>query len=146
MDCRRWFCLRNLPKHIDKFFLNFLNHVQISPPHRTTALTQKLWQNTSYLQLSALNNWFYVVITIFAQHLNICSPKLGEWRRLLPHLATRQTTVTDGCVVLNLLLQLQTRRQLTLTMKRQIWHGERNLQPTEKCLAYWLLDHSACII
>jgi len=27
---------------------------------------------------------FYVVITIFAQHLNICSPKLGEWRRLSP--------------------------------------------------------------
>jgi len=26
-------------------------------------------------------------------------------------------------VVLNLLLQLQTRRQLTLAMKRQIWHG-----------------------
>jgi len=25
-----------------------------------------------------------VVITIFAQHLNTCSPKLGEWRRLLP--------------------------------------------------------------
>jgi len=25
-----------------------------------------------------------VVTTIFAQHLNICSPKLREWRRLLP--------------------------------------------------------------
>jgi len=35
----------------------------------------------------------------------------------------RQATVSDGCVVLNLLLQLQTRRQLTLAMKRQIWHG-----------------------
>ena len=33
---------------------------------------------TSYLQLSGLNNWFYVVITIFAQHLNICSPILME--------------------------------------------------------------------
>jgi len=25
-----------------------------------------------------------VVITIFAQHLIICNPKLGEWRRFLP--------------------------------------------------------------
>jgi len=25
-----------------------------------------------------------VVITIFAQHLNICSPTLGEWRCFLP--------------------------------------------------------------
>jgi len=55
------------------------------PPLRTPiALTQKLWQNTSYLQLSGLNNWFYVVITIFALHLNMCSPKLVEWRRLSP--------------------------------------------------------------
>jgi len=30
----RWFFLRNLPKHIGKFFLNFLNLVQIAPsPH-----------------------------------------------------------------------------------------------------------------
>jgi len=36
---------------------------------------------------------------------------------------TAPSLVTDGCVVLNLLLQLQTRRQLTLSMKRQIWHG-----------------------
>ena len=72
-------CFRNLPKNIGKFFLNFLNLVRISPPYRTpTDLTQKLWQNTSYPQLSGLNNWFYVVIKIFAQHLNMCSPKLGE--------------------------------------------------------------------
>jgi len=62
------------------------------PPLRTPiALTQKLWRNTSYLQLSGLNKWFYVVITIFAQHLNICSPKLVEW----PHLATFQATVSS---------------------------------------------------
>ena len=55
------------------------------PPLRTPiALTQTLWQNTSYLQLSGFNHWFYVVIIIFDQHLNICSPKLVEWRRLLP--------------------------------------------------------------
>ena len=120
----RWFCFRNLPKNNGKLFLNFLNLVRISAPLRTPiAITQKLWQNTSYLQLSGLNNWFYVIITIFAQHSNICGPKLVEWRCLLPHLATRQATVTDVCVALNLLLQLQTRRQPTLAMKRQIWHG-----------------------
>jgi len=81
----RWFCFRILPKNIGKFFLHFFDLVRISPPLRTPiVLTQKLWQNTSYLQLSGLNNWFYVVITIFAQHLNIWSPKLVEWRRLLP--------------------------------------------------------------
>jgi len=31
--------------------------------------------------------------------------------------------IADGCVVLNLSLQLQTRRQLTLTTKRRIWYG-----------------------
>jgi len=70
---------KKLAKNIGKFFLNFLNLVRISPPLRTPiALTQKLWQNTSPLQLSGLNNWFYVVITIFAQHFNVCSPKLVE--------------------------------------------------------------------
>jgi len=70
-----------------------------------------------------LNYWFNAVITIFPQYLNICSPKLGEWRRLCPHLATRHATVSDGCVILILLLQLQTRRQLMLVMKRQVRHG-----------------------
>jgi len=74
-----WFCLRNLPKHVGKFFLNFFNLVQIFPHFVTPiAATQTFRQNTSYLQLTGLNNWFYVVITIFAQHLNICSPKLEE--------------------------------------------------------------------
>ena len=81
----RWFCFRNLPKNIAKFFLKFLKLVRTSSSLCTPiVLTQKRWQNASYLQLSGLNNWFYVVITIFAQHLNICSPKLVEWRRLLP--------------------------------------------------------------
>jgi len=110
--------------NIGKFFLTFLILSKSSPaPCTPIALTQKLWQNTSYLQLGGLNNWFYVVVTIFAQHLNICSPKLREWRRPFPHLATRQATVTDGCLVLIVLLQLQIRRQLTLVTKRKIWHG-----------------------
>ena len=55
----------------------FLILCKSPPPLRTPiVLTQKLWQITSYLQLTALNNWFFVVITSFAQHLNICSPKL----------------------------------------------------------------------
>jgi len=58
-----------------EFFLSCPN----LPPLRTpTALAQKLWQKTSYLELSGLNNWFYVVIKIFAEHLDICSPKLVE--------------------------------------------------------------------
>jgi len=44
------------------------------------------------------------------------APYAPTWLRI-------RATVTDGYVVLNLLLQLQTRRQLTLIMKRQIWHG-----------------------
>jgi len=63
-----------------EFFISCPNPNSLRTP---IALTQKLWQNTSYLQLSGLNNWFYVVITIFAQHLNICSPKLVELQRLL---------------------------------------------------------------
>jgi len=50
-------------------FPEFFKSCPNLPPLRTPiALTQKLWQKTSYLQLSALNNWFYVVITNFAQH------------------------------------------------------------------------------
>jgi len=70
---------QKLAQKYGKFFLNFFNLVRTSPSLRMPiALTQKLWQNTSYLQLSGLNNWFYVVMTIFAQHFNICSPKLME--------------------------------------------------------------------
>jgi len=63
-----------------------------------------------------------------------------------PHLATRQATVTDDCVVLILLLQLQTRSQFTLATKIQIWHGLRILQPAEECFDFWLFNHSAYVI
>jgi len=43
-----------------------------------TSYAYSFSENTSYLQLSGSNNWFYVVITIFAQHFNICSAKLVE--------------------------------------------------------------------
>jgi len=60
-------------------FSEFFKSSPNLPPLRTPiALTQKLWQNTSHLQLSRLTNWFYVVITIFAQQLNICNPQLVE--------------------------------------------------------------------
>jgi len=48
--------------------------------------------------------------------------KIGNDGAFWPHLATRQATVTDGCVVSILLLHLRTRRHLTLVTKRQIWH------------------------
>jgi len=64
----------------------------LPPIFTPIALTQELWQNTSYLQVSGLNNWFYVVITIFAQHLSICriqskidgmtAPFGPTWRRV----------------------------------------------------------------
>jgi len=46
------------------------------------------------------------------------APFAPTWRRV-----SQQLLVGGGYMVLNLLLQLQTRRQLTLAMKRQIWHG-----------------------
>jgi len=101
------------------------------------ALKLKLCQNISYLKLIEKNNCFHPVMTIFAQQLNICSPKLGNQGPFQPHLAKHLAAVTDGCVVLILLRQLQTRRQLILVTKRRLW----------QCLAYWqwLLDHSAYI-
>jgi len=84
------------------------------------ALTQKLWQNTSYLQLGGLINWFYVVITIFAQHLNICSPKLGNDGAFAPAwLHVRQQLV----MILILLLQLETCRQLTQARRQDLAAG-----------------------
>jgi len=70
---------QKLAQKYPEVFPEFFNLVRISRPLRMRiALTQKLWQNTSYLQLSGLNNWFYVVITIFAQHLNMFTSKLVE--------------------------------------------------------------------
>jgi len=70
---------QKLSQRYREVFPEFFNLVRTAPSLRTPiVLTQKLWQNASYLQLSGFNNWFYVVITIFAQHLNICSPKLVE--------------------------------------------------------------------
>jgi len=77
--CRAMVLFQKLAQKYREVLPEFFNLVRISPPLRTPiALTQKLWQNTRYLQLSGLNNWFYMVITIFAQHLNMCSPKLVE--------------------------------------------------------------------
>jgi len=45
---------------------------------RYSALKQKLWQNTNYLQLGGINNWFYAIMTIFVQRFSICSSKFGE--------------------------------------------------------------------
>ena len=72
--------LKQLAQTYREVFPEFFKSYPNSPPPLRTpvALTQKLWQNTSYLQLGGLINWFYVVITIFAQRLNICSTKLGE--------------------------------------------------------------------
>ena len=118
----RWFCLSNFLKHRQVFpeILKSCPHLPpISYAYSSNAETwAKYWLSTAWWI-----DWFYVAITIFAQHLNICSPTSGNDGAFCSHLAKRQANVTDGCVALNLVLQLQTRRQLTLTMKRQIWHG-----------------------
>jgi len=83
--CRAVVLFQKLAQKYQEVFPEFFKSCPNLPPLPTPiALTQKLCRNTSYLQLSGLNNWFHVVITIFAQHLNICSPKLGEWRRHVP--------------------------------------------------------------
>jgi len=71
--------LRKLPKNIGLFCLNFFKTCPNLPPN--SVLTQKLWQNSSYLQLGRMYNCFYAFTTIFAQQFNICS------------LATRLVTV-----------------------------------------------------
>jgi len=40
-----------------------------------SAVTQKLWKNTNYLQLGGIINWLYAVMTLFAQQFNVCSSK-----------------------------------------------------------------------
>ena len=84
--CRPIVLLKKLAQIYREVFPEFFKSCpNLPPPLRTPiAPTQKLCQITSNLHLSGLNNWFYVVITIFTQHLNICSPKLEEWRRHLP--------------------------------------------------------------
>jgi len=61
-------------------------------------------------------------------------------QRFWAPLITRLAPVTDGHVILILLLQMQTRRQLTPATKRQILHGYRNLKPTTKFVAYLLIQ------
>jgi len=76
---------QKLAQKYREVFPKFLKSCPNFPPLLTPiALMQKLWQNASYLQLSGLNNWFYIVVKIFDQHLNICSPKLVEFPRRLP--------------------------------------------------------------
>jgi len=57
-------------------------------------------------------------MTIFAQQLNICSPKFSGYCAFHHHLATYSARVANGYVVLILLWQLQTRRQLKPATKR----------------------------
>jgi len=54
-----------------------------------------------YLQPGRINNCFYVLMTIFAQQFNICSP------------ATRLATVTDDYAVLIIMWQLQVTKRLS---------------------------------
>jgi len=95
-----------------------LNNPWYSTQH--SALTQKFWQNSNYLQLGGLIDWLYVVTTIFAQLFNICNLKFE--RRTVPiappGYAPGSSYWWPYGVVLILLLQVQTLRQLTPSMKR----------------------------
>jgi len=82
----------------------------------------KLWQNTSYLQLGGINNWFHAARQfLFTGSLFAVQNLRVQWH-LSPYLAMCLATVTDDHVAWILLLQLQTCRQLTMAMKRQIWY------------------------
>jgi len=70
-----------------------------------------------------MNNLLYAIMTIFAQWFNVCIQNLEATAPFAPSPATRLATVTGGCVVLILLLQLQTRRKLTPAMKRHFGDG-----------------------
>jgi len=61
-----------------------------------SALTQKLWQNTNYLQLGGMIDGVYAVVTIFAQRFNICNSKFERIMAPIVPLVTRLATVTDG--------------------------------------------------
>ena len=93
----------NCPNISGSLCLNFFKLVRISP---ASVLTQKLWENSSDLQLDRMNDCFYAVMTIFTQQFYICSYD------------TRLATVSHGYVVLLLLGRSQTRRQLMLATKR----------------------------
>jgi len=95
----------------------------LAPNSQAYSSNAETWQNISYLLLGGLINSFYVVITIFAQHLNICSPKLGEWRCLLPLPGYTSGKCYWWLCGFDPLVRLETRRQLTLATKRQIWHA-----------------------
>ena len=70
-----------------------------------------------------MNDFLYAIMTIFAQWFNICSSQFRYDGAFRPYPATRLATVTSGCVVLILLLQLQTRRKLTPATKRHFGDG-----------------------
>jgi len=63
--CRTMVLFQKIARKYREVFPEFFQSCPNLPPLRTpVALTQKLWQNTSYLQRSGLNNWFYMVIII----------------------------------------------------------------------------------
>ena len=43
----------------------------------TSPLTQKLWPNTSYIQLGRMNNWLYAIMAMFAQRSVFAVQNLG---------------------------------------------------------------------
>jgi len=116
--------LKQLAKTYREVFPEFFKSCPNLPPLRTPiALTQKLWQNTSHVKLGGLINWFYVAIrnNNFCSTLEYLQYKIwGMTAHFAPTWLHVKQQLTDGCVVLILLLQLETRRQLTLATKTNL--------------------------
>ena len=76
----RWFCLSNFPnaQRYREVFPEFYKILLESfPPHCTPiALTQKLWQNTTYPQLDGLNNWFNAFTIIVGSTIKYLQSKI----------------------------------------------------------------------
>ena len=87
-----------------------------------SALTQKLWQNTKYLEDDGINNRLQAVMIKFVQCFNICSSQSerGTVPFVSPGHAPGNSVLWLCRFVLILLLQVQIRRQLTPATKTQI--------------------------
>ena len=87
-----------------------------------SALTQKLRQNTKYLELDGINNRLQAVMIKFVQCFNICSSKSerGTVPFLYPGYAPGNSVLWLCHFVLILLLQVQIRRHITSATKTQI--------------------------
>jgi len=70
------------------------------------------WPFDKILAICSLVEWIigFTRSQQFLLTFEYLQSKIGLWRAFCPHLTTRQEAVTEGCVLLVLLLQLNSRR------------------------------------